>query len=173
MSQRIVDLVKARFPQGVLSTHDFRGDDTVVVRREDYLEIVRFLKDSPGAAMDFFVDLACVDWPERRPRFDVVLHVKAFATGERLRVKTGVPADDCTCPSLTGLWPAANWFEREAYDMYGVKFTDHPDLRRILLYEEFEGHPLRKDYPKDKRQPLVPMRDEAPGQPPPFPERPH
>ena len=107
MSQRIVDLVKARYPQGVLETHNFRGDDTIVVRREDYLEIARFLKDSPGAAMDFFVDLTCVDWPERKPRFDVVLHLKAFATGERLRVKTGVPQDDCTCPSVTGPWPAA------------------------------------------------------------------
>lgn len=173
MSQRIVDLVRARFPQAILETHAFRGDDTIVVRREDYLEVVRFLKDSPGTAMDFFVDLTCVDWPERKPRFDVVLHLKAWRSSERLRVKVGVPEEDCTCPSLSGLWPAANWFEREAFDLYGVRFVGHPDLRRILLYDEFQGHPLRKDYPKEKRQPLVPMRDDAPPQPPPFPDRPH
>ena len=173
MSQRVVDLVKTRFGEAVLSSSDFRGDDTVVVRREDYFDVVRFLKDSPGAAMDFFVDLTCVDWPGRDPRFDVVVHLRSHAHGHRLRVKVGVPEDRAEITSIAGIYPGANWFEREAYDMYGVRFDGHPDLRRILLYDEFEGFPLRKDYPKEKRQPLVPMLDDAPGQPAPFPERKH
>jgi NADH-quinone oxidoreductase subunit C len=173
MSQRVVELARMRFPQAVLSASAFRGDETIVVRREDYLEVVRFLKDSPGTAMDFLVDLTCVDWPGREPRFDVVVHLRSHAHGHRVRVKVGVPEGDCACPSLAGVYRAANWFEREAFDMYGVRFAGHPDLRRILLYEEFEGHPLRKDYPKEKRQPLVPARDDAPAQPPPFPERAH
>jgi len=173
MSKAVVELVRTRFPDAVLESHDFRGDDTIVVPRDRLLEVIRFLKETPGAAMDFFVDLTCVDWPDRDPRFDVVVHLKSHVKGHRIRVKTGVPVNPCVCPSLTSVYPAANWFEREAYDMYGVRFDGHPDLRRILLYEEFEGHPLRKDYPKDKRQPLVPARDDAPPQPPPFRERPH
>ncbi len=173
MSKAVVDLVKTRFPDAVLSSHDYRGDETIVVPRERLLEVVRFLKDTPGAAMDFFVDLTCVDWPGREPRFDVVIHRKSHPQGHRIRVKVPVPEGDCVCPSLAGIYRAADWFEREAYDMYGVRFDGHPDLRRILLYDEFEGFPLRKDYPKTQRRPLVQAREDAPPQPAPFPERPH
>jgi NADH-quinone oxidoreductase subunit C len=77
----------------------------------------------------------------------------------RLRVKIAVPEEPCECPSVVSLWPAANWMEREAWDLYGIRFQGHPDLRRILLYEQFRGHPLRKDYPKERRQPLVGPRN--------------
>lgn len=172
MSRGVIDLVQTRFGDAVLSAHDFRGDDTIVVRRDAYLEIMRFLKETPGTAMDFFVDLTCVDWPDRDPRFDVVVHLKSHLRGHRIRVKVGIPENDCVCPSIAGVYKAADWFEREAWDMYGVRFEGHPDLRRILLYEEFQGHPLRKDYPKERAQPLVPARDDAPSQPPPFREQP-
>jgi NADH-quinone oxidoreductase subunit C len=173
MSKRVVDLVRAKFGDGVISSHDFRGDDTVVVKRDVYREVIAFLKETPGTQMDFFVDLTCVDWPDRDPRFELVVHLKSHALGHRVRVKVGLPASDPLCHSIVDLYVGANWFEREAWDLYGVRFDGHPDLRRILLYEEFVGHTLRKDYPKDGRQPLVPEREGAPAQPPPFPERSH
>jgi NADH-quinone oxidoreductase subunit C len=89
------------------------------------------------------------------PRFDVVLHLYSVGYKHRVRLYCGVAEDDAWVDTLCGLWPGANWFEREAYDLYGVRFKGHPDLRRILMYPEFVGHPLRKDYPKEKRQPLV------------------
>jgi NADH-quinone oxidoreductase subunit C len=96
-----------------------------------------------------------VDRYGREPRFDVVLHLYSLAKKHRVRLYGAVPEEDPTIDTLAGLWPAANWFEREAFDLYGVRFKGHPDLRRILMYPEFIGHPLRKDYPKEKRQPLV------------------
>jgi NADH-quinone oxidoreductase subunit C len=118
--------------------------------------------------MDTFVDLTCVDWPKREERFDVVLMLRSSKTGKRVRLKARVPESDPTIASVTGLWLGANWFEREAFDMFGVRFVGHPDLRRILMYEEFEGHPLRKDYDASKQQPLVPYRPEALDRLPPF-----
>ena len=109
------------------------------------------------------VDLTAVDYaghPDREgPRFEVVYHLLSSRHMHRLRVKAGVPEVPCQIESCVAVWPAANWMEREAFDLYGVRFRNHPDLRRILLYEEFEGHPLRKDYPKERRQPLVGPRN--------------
>jgi NADH-quinone oxidoreductase subunit C len=89
------------------------------------------------------------------PRFDVVLHVYSVSLKHRVRLYCGAPEEDPWVDTLVSVWPGTNWFEREAYDLYGVRFKGHPDLRRILMYPEFVGHPLRKDYPKEKRQPLV------------------
>ena len=97
------------------------------------------------------------------PRYEVCYQLRSTTHKHRLRVKVRLEEDDVRCPSLAGLWPAFNWLERETYDMYGIEFGDHPDLRRIYLYDEFVGYPLRKDYPKDKRQPLV-RRDDLPNQ---------
>jgi NADH-quinone oxidoreductase subunit C len=111
--------------------------------------------------MQMFIDLTCVDRlgirggdPEA-PRFDVVVHLYSVAHKHRVRLYCGVNEDDAWVDTLVGVWAGADWFEREAYDLYGVRFKGHPDLRRILMYPEFVGHPLRKDYPKEKRQPLV------------------
>src|SRR5690606_341290 len=107
-------------------------------------------------------DLTAVDYPEREPRFEVVSHVYSLELGHRLRLKTRVgdlEGNSADVDSLTSLWASASWLEREAYDMFGIRFVGHPDLRRILLYPEFEGHPLRKDYPADRIQPLIPFRD--------------
>src|SRR6202012_1256847 len=110
-------------------------------------------------AMNFLADLTAVDYFGREPRFEVVYHLRSFKTGARLRVKALVaePEDGSVpaCDSVVSVWASANWMEREVWDLYGIKFRGHPDLRRILMYEEFVGHPLRKDYPKEKRQPLV------------------
>jgi NADH-quinone oxidoreductase subunit C len=119
---------------------------TIVVRREDIVRAVTFLRDDPQCRFVCFIDICGADYPAREQRFDVVYHFLAPHHNRRIRVK--VRTDEVTpVPSLIEVFPAANWYEREAYDMYGVLFTGHPDLRRILTDYGFEGHPLRKDFP--------------------------
>jgi NADH-quinone oxidoreductase subunit C len=161
MSQALVDLVRQNFSEDVVLSHAQHGDETVVLRPVAWLKVHQFLRDDPRSAMDMLTDLTAVDFIDREPRFEVVSHLCSLTLGHRLRLKTVVgdeEGDDVDVPSLTALWASANWLEREAYDMFGVRFVGHPDLRRILLYPEFEGYPLRKDYPADKIQPLVPFR---------------
>lgn len=119
------------------------------------LELLTFLKDTPAYSFSMFMDLTAVDWFEKRsPRFEVVYHLYSVEHNHRLRIKVHVE-DGESVPSATKLWPVADWFEREVWDLYGIKFAGHPNLKRIMMYEEFKGHPLRKDYPYDKRQPLI------------------
>jgi NADH-quinone oxidoreductase subunit C len=119
---------------------------TIVVRREDIVRVVTFLRDDPQCRFLCFIDLCGADYPARERRFDVIYHFLAPHHNRRIRVK--VETDEVTpVPSLIGLFPAANWYEREAYDLYGILFSGHPDLRRILTDYGFEGHPLRKDFP--------------------------
>ena len=119
---------------------------TVVVRREDIVRAVTFLRDDPQCRFVCFIDICGADYPARERRFDVVYHFLAPHHNRRIRVK--VETDEVTpVASLNGVFAAANWYEREAYDMYGILFTGHPDLRRILTDYGFEGHPLRKDFP--------------------------
>ena len=175
------ETLKSCFPPAVIATHQYRGDDTVTVRRENLIEVVRFLKEDPSAQMNFLMDLGGVDYltfgkkppapgaffsfgvsarpateiPDAAPwpgpatgeRFEVVYHFFSLALKHRLRVKVPVPESDPVVDTVSGLWATANWFEREVWDMVGIKFRGHPNLKRILMYESFEGHPLRKDYP--------------------------
>jgi len=124
------------------------------------LEVVRALRDEFG--FDLFVDVTAVDWPQREPRFDVVWHFYSTKHFARVRIRTRVPLADPTVDTLTKLYGSAHFMERECHDMYGIVFRGNDDLRPILLYEGFEGHPLRKDYPKHREQPLVPYRDVKP-----------
>jgi len=187
----ITATLQDRFPQHLLRAHRYRGQETVLLKREGLLDVARALRDEPALAFDFLMDLTCVDYlrfgkslhsaprlttpsplpyystpkptPERWERsvppeayrFELVYHFYSTAHNQRVRLKVPLAASDPAADSLTGLWQAANWFEREVWDMFGIRFTGHPDLRRILLYEEFQGHPLRKDYPSNKRQPLI------------------
>jgi NADH-quinone oxidoreductase subunit C len=144
-----------RFGAAILHVHSHRGDDTVVVARERIVEVSRFLRDDPALDYCMLVDLTAVDYLPREPRFEVVYHYLSLEKLHRVRVKVQVEEKDAVVPTLTGLWGCANWLEREVWDMFGIRFDGHPDLRRILMYEEFEGHPLRKDYPIRKRQPLI------------------
>lgn len=144
-----------RFPGSVLETHSHRGDDTALVKREDIQEIFKFLRDDEDLFYNFMMDLTAVDYLGQEPRFEVVYHLYSLKHNLRVRIKARVPESDCTIPSIVSIWNSANWFEREVYDMYGITFEGHPEMRRILLYEGFEGHPLRKDYPIKKRQPLI------------------
>jgi NADH-quinone oxidoreductase subunit C len=162
MAKALIDLVKKNFADAVLEAHSLCGDDTVVVDPRHWKAIHRFLRDSPLAGMDMLTDLTAVDFPDREPRFEVVSHLYSLSKGHRLRLKARVGDEDgevVEIDTLTELWASANWMERECFDMFGVRFLGHPDLRRILLYPEFEGYPLRKDYPADRIQPLIPYRD--------------
>lgn len=155
----LIDRLRARFGETIRDAHDRLGDETVVVAREDALDFFRALRDEPEFRFDFLMDLTAVDFLGRAPRFEVVAHLFSLAKKQRLRVRVPLDEASAAMPSLTPLWKSANWLEREVYDLYGIRFEGHPDLRRILMYPEFEGHPLRKDYPVMKRQPLIPERD--------------
>lgn len=152
--------IQERFGSAVRGVHDQNGDDTVVLEPGANLEVLRFCRDEPDLAYNFLMDLTCVDYlgfegREGSPRFEVVYHLYSLEHSHRVRVKCPVGEDNPEIDSVVELWPVADWLEREAWDMFGVIFRGHPDLRRILMYEEFEGHPLRKDYPVNRRQPLV------------------
>jgi NADH-quinone oxidoreductase subunit C len=156
MAQIVLDRLRAQFPGGeILETGSQHGNEWARVRRDAWRAVCQFLRDDEATNLDYFIDLTCVDRFGREPRFDVVLHLYSLGKKHRVRLYGGVPEEDPAIDTVVPLWPGANWFEREAYDLYGVRFKGHPDLRRILMYPEFVGHPLRKDYPKEKRQPLV------------------
>jgi NADH-quinone oxidoreductase subunit C len=122
------------------------GDWTVIVPASALLDVARHLRDTPGAQFDCCSDLTATDWPVRAQRFDVLYHL--YSTHRRHRVCVKLRAgDDEAVPTVSGIWPAANWFEREVYDLFGIRFDGHPDLRRILMPDEWQGHPQRKDYP--------------------------
>ena len=140
-----------------LTASAFRGDDEVVVNADDWLKVATFARDDEALALNHFIDLTAIDHPAREPRFDVVVIARSHQHGHRVRLRTQV-ADGQSLASLTSVWVGADWAEREVWDMFGIAFEGHPDLRRILMYEEFEGYPLRKDYPIDRVQPLVPYR---------------
>lgn len=177
MSQFVLDRLKAKFGDRILETHSFRGDESIRVAPSDWFTVAEFLKNDAACDMSMFTDITAVDYPKREDRIELVLILYSLHKGHRLRVKTrlwidedagGDPARPSTVKTLTSLWAAANWFEREVFDMFGVRFDGHPDLRRILMYPEFQGHPLRKDYAADRTQPLVPYRPEAKDKLPPF-----
>jgi NADH-quinone oxidoreductase subunit C len=162
MSVLALERLKERFGDAVTATASAHGDEMATVDAARILEILRFLKEDGETELDFLTDLTCVDYlayppAGREPRFDVVYQLYSTSRKHRLRIKAPL-ADEGEAPTIDScvpLWPGAGWLEREVWDLYGIRFRGHPDLRRILLYEEFRGHPLRKDYPKEKRQPLI------------------
>jgi NADH/F420H2 dehydrogenase subunit C len=155
MTSAVLDRLRERFPNDVVGADMYRGDASALARREQIVEIARFLRDDPALCFDMPLDVTAVDYIGQQPRFEMVYHLYSTKHRHRLRLKARVPAEDPVIASVTPIWIGANWLERETYDMYGVRFQGHPDLRRIYLYDEFQGHPLRKDYPKEKRQPLI------------------
>ena len=157
---RIVETLTTRFGPAITETHSHRGDHTAVVDRAAIRAVLGFCRAEPALAFDVLMDLTAVDFlkfPGREdgPRFEVVYHLYSLEHNHRVRLKVRVEERDAVVPTAVPLWPIANWLEREVWDMFGIRFEGHPDLRRLLLYEEFEGHPLRKDYPIDRRQPLI------------------
>ena len=138
--------IAAAQPAGVVSATMAFGELTLVAKSESIIEVLTYLRDTPDCLFINFIDLTAVDYPQREKRFDVVYHALSPKHNRRIRVKTEV-ADGEAIASAIPVWPAANWFERETYDLMGVLFSGHPDLRRILTDYGFEGHPLRKDFP--------------------------
>jgi len=157
----IVETLTDAYPDQVRDDDQDREYPCIRFDREILLELMEDLRDEHGYEM--LSDLTGADFPERDPRLEVIYNLYDMEGGNRLIAVTAVPEDDPFIESVTPLWKAARWYEREVYDMFGVKFKNHPQHRRMLLYEEFEGHPLRKDYPKKKRQPL-PMYYERDGE---------
>lgn len=156
----IQKLVEA-FGQAVVRHEQWQDETRVWVAREQWLAVSEFARDT--LALNHFVDLTAVDHLERdsgADRFELVLMLRAQPGGQRLMLLTTVP-EDAAVATLCSVWAGANWAEREVWDMFGIRFEGHPDMRRILLYEQFEGYPLRKDYPIEKAQPLVPYREES------------
>lgn len=147
MNEVIVEKVKSRFPDSIEATSEFRGDLTVQVKKDDIVRVGEFLKNDPELAFDLIVDLLGVDMYRPEGRFEVVYNIYSIRNGKYLRLKVLVGEEDCVVPTVTGVWAGANWHERETYDMFGIKFSGHPDLRRMYMPEEYEYHPLRKDFP--------------------------
>ena len=138
--------IAAGQPDAVKSVHVVVGELTVLAERAHVVSLLRFLRDDQQCNFETLIDVCGVDYPERTERFEVVYHLLSMRMNHRVRVRVRTD-EDTPVPSLVGLWPAANWFEREAFDMYGIQFSGHPDLRRILTDYGFEGYPLRKDFP--------------------------
>ncbi len=131
-----------RFPDVLIA----RGEATLTIAATDLLPTVRALRDDMTLAFDWLSQVSCTDWPDREPRFWLAYHLRSLEHGHRVRVKAGLSSDSPRVSSVTPMFPTANWHEREVFDMFGVQFDGHPDLRRILMPEDWEGHPLRKDY---------------------------
>jgi NADH-quinone oxidoreductase subunit C len=143
----VIARLREAYPDAIQATSEFRGQLSVYVRREALVDVARFLRDDPELSYNFLENLCGVDYLGRDPRFEVVYHLLSHQNHHRVCLKVGVPEHDPSVPTLTGLWATANWQEREAYDMFGITFTGHPGLYRILMPEDWEGHPLRKDVP--------------------------
>ena len=178
MSVKVLEALKAKFGGAIELAESQHGDEIAWIKRESLVEVATWLKNDPAMLFDSPVFCTCIDrldwrpvdvpraqhWNEDKPRFEVCYQLRSSTHRYRLRLKVAVPETDARCASLSSLWPAFVWQERETFDMYGIRFDNHPDLRRIYMYEEFVGYPLRKDYPKEKRQPLV-RRDDLPMNP--------
>lgn len=143
LENEFVTKLKAKFGDAIREAWIDRKQSILVVDLKDFLTLARYFRDEEK--FDFLTDLTAVDWPKREKRFDVVWNLYSLPRNERLRLKAHA-AENEPVPSATGIWPVANWMEREAYDMFGIPFEGHPDLRRILLPDEWQGFPLRKDY---------------------------
>ena len=156
------DKLTANFPRAILERYrDRTGGEWAVIDSEAIPEVASELKDDPELDFKVFLSIDAVDrlmLAEPHPRFEIVYFFHSLKRGEHIRLKCRVPEERAELPSISAVYQGANWFERFVWDFYGIRFRGHPDLRRILMYEEFKGHPLRKDYPLRQRQPLVPER---------------
>ena len=159
MSKAVIGALLERFPDAVYDTYEgVGGDDCAFVKKERIAEVCRWLRETER--FDLAPYITAVDYLGLEPRFEVVYNLLSIPRNARIRLRVKVPeGEDGVVPSVAGVWRGADWFERYCFDMYGIRFSGHPDLRRLFMYEEFVGHPLRKDYPLKGRQPLVPERE--------------
>ena len=145
----IVQQLRVFAPEAIRDIQDFRGELTMSIVARDLRRICEFLREAPGLSFRFLSDLTAVDHYPNEPRFEMVYHLFSIENSSRLRLKAQVDSADPKVDSLVPVWPSANAFEREVFDLFGIHFEGHPDLRRIVLPEDWEGHPLRKDYPTE------------------------
>jgi len=143
----VVQKLKAWDAQAVAEVIEFRGETTVVVPAGRLVRAAEYLATEPSLKFSFLSDITTVDRFPIEPRFEVNYHLLSIDFAQRLRLQVRLPGADPVAPSVTPVWPTANWHERENFDLFGIRFTGHPDLTRILMPDEWEGHPLRKDYP--------------------------
>jgi len=145
---QIAEKIKEKFPEETLDIREFRGQVSVTLKKGRILDICRYLHDDPDLFLDYLVDVCGCDYLGKKDvRFEVVYHLYSIRHRHAIRLKAEVPDSDPSIDSVMPVWVGANWHERECYDLFGIVFKGHPDLRRILLPEDWEGHPLRKDYP--------------------------
>lgn len=150
----ILESLKKEFGEAVDSIDSKDGLDCFVVESKKIIDVLKFLKENPECPFDLFLDLCGVDYLGSEPRFEVVYHLYSLSKKKRIRLRVRVFGEPPSLPSALSVYPIADWFEREAWDMFGIRFEGHPNLKRLLMWEGFEGHPLRKDYPIGKRQPI-------------------
>jgi NADH-quinone oxidoreductase subunit C len=144
--QQAAASLRERFADAVVEAGEFRGQHWVEVQVDRLVELARFLRDDPDSSYDFLVDVTAVHWPDRDRPFEIVYQLYSYVRDDRLRLKVRV-ADGAAVASLVGVWKSAEWNERETYDMFGIRFTGHPDLRRILMPDDYTDFPLRKELP--------------------------
>jgi NADH-quinone oxidoreductase subunit C len=158
--ENLIGEIRAALGEALESVADSFGDTVLVIRPGDVRRAMAALR---GAPFDYAVllDLTCVDFAAQEGRYELVYHLYSLSRNVRLRLKAPVPAGQPSVGTLVGLWKNAEWLEREVFDMFGVRFEGHPYLRRILTYEGFEGHPLRKSYPWRLEQPRIPLKDDV------------
>ena len=144
---QVVIKLKEEFPKYNFETAEFRNELTVKLDKKNIIKVCQFLKEDDDLQFKLCEDVTAIDWARRTDRFTVVYHIFSLKHNFRLRLKADVDESDCSIDTVSSVWKSANWAEREAYDMYGIKFKGHPDLRRMYMPEEFEYHPLRKDFP--------------------------
>jgi NADH-quinone oxidoreductase subunit C len=154
--------IQEQFAEEILEAQAFRGDETLTIRASALRAVAAFLKETPELDFNFLMDLTAVDYlfyaGGRIPkewRFEVVYHFFSLKHNHRIRIKVALDEKNPEVDTLCDLWHSANWYEREVWDMFGIRFKGHPNCKRILMYEAFQGHPLCKDYPFNKRQPLI------------------
>lgn len=143
----IIQKLKEKFPQVNFVESEYRGELTVTLPKQNIVEVCSFIKTDSDLEFVYCEDITAVDWAKRTNRFTVVYHIFSIKNNFRICLKADVDEKDCNIDSVSSIWKAANWQERETYDMYGIKFNNHPDLRRMYMPEEFEYYPLRKDFP--------------------------
>ncbi|MBN1563222.1 MAG: NADH-quinone oxidoreductase subunit C [Anaerolineae bacterium] len=142
-----VEALQAEFGDAIQAVEEFRGEITVTVDGARIVDVCQYCRDTEGLQYNFLSDVTGIDYLPQEPRFGVAYHLYSMYQNRSLRLKVLLPGDEPAVSTVTGVYPAANWFEREIFDLFGVTFTNHPDMRRILMPADWDGHPLRKDYP--------------------------
>lgn len=154
-NEAIATLIKTQFPEAILSSNIFLNELTLLVKKDCITEVAHFTKENKELDFDFLSDLCGVDKAETDGIFEVVYHLYSISKNHRLRLKVQIPSNNPHISTVTNIWKTANWHERETFDMFGIYFDNHPNLQKILTPDDFKGHPLRKDYPLDGRQPAT------------------